>query len=158
MKTCFTMNCVHIRKFRFASLFIVFKGWLYEEILSRLTLHCSTIWNLLNRDKISKFLKLQTNRADKSLVKFIMKIFSLSIEIYKFLDQLYLSIMGNVFKQNQSIPYELKNCNTFRGRRANSVKYGTETISYLAPKIWSVVPETIKSNKLLELFKLKIRK
>ena len=47
--------------------------------------------------------------------------------------------MSNVFKQ--SIPYELRNCNTFRSRRVNSMKYGTETMSYLAPKIWSVVLE-----------------
>ena len=29
-------------------------------------------------------------------------------------------------------------------------KYGTETISYLAPKIWSLVPNAIKSSKSLD--------
>ena len=42
--------------------------------------------------------------------------------------------MSNIFEQNQSIPYELRKCNIFPSRRANSGKYGTETI-YLAPKI-----------------------
>ena len=38
-----------------------------------------------------------------------------------------------------------------------TVKYGTETISYLAPKIWSLVPNAIKSSKSLDVFKFKIR-
>ena len=65
--------------------------------------------------------------------------------------------MKNVFKQNQSIAYELRKCKTFRSRRTNSVKYGTKTI-YLTPKIWPIVPETTKNGKSLESFKLKIRK
>ena len=36
-------------------------------------------------------------------------------------------------------------------------KYGTETIFYLAPKIWSLILEAIKSSKSLEAFKSKIR-
>ena len=58
------------------------------------------------------------------------------MEIHKFVNGLSPSIMSNnVFKQNQNIPDELRNCNTFQSMRANSVKDGTETISYLAPKI-----------------------
>ena len=40
---------------------------------------------------------------------------------------------------------------------AKTVKYGTKTISYLAPKIWSLVPNAIKSSKSLDVFKFKIR-
>ena len=65
--------------------------------------------------------------------------------------------MSNVFKQKENIPPELNNCNIFQSRRANSVKYGTKTIPYLTPKVWSIVPETIKNSKSLESFKLKIR-
>ena len=36
-------------------------------------------------------------------------------------------------------------------------KYGTETIFYLPPKIWSLVPNVIKSSKSLDVFKSKIR-
>ena len=39
-----------------------------------------------------------------------------------------------------------------------TVKYGTDTISYLAPKIWSSVPNAIKSSKSLDVFKSKTRK
>ena len=38
-----------------------------------------------------------------------------------------------------------------------TVKYGTETISCLAPKIWPLVPNAIKSTKSLDVNKSKIR-
>ena len=81
----------------------------------------------------------------------------MSIEIYKFLNGLSPRKMSNFCKRNHNIPYELRNYNMFQSRRANSVKHGAETISYLAPKLWSIVPETIKNRKSLELFKLKTR-
>ena len=68
----------------------------------------------------------------------------MSTEIYKFLNGLSPSIMSNVFKQNQSIPYDPRNFNTFRSTEPNSKKYGTEAI-YLSPKIWSITPEAIKT-------------
>ena len=83
---------------------------------------------------------------------------SLSIEICKFLNVLYHNdgLYYNkycVFKQNQSIPYKLRNCNTFRIRRANS-----ETTPYLSLKIGNIVLDRIKNSKSLESLKLKIRK
>ena len=37
------------------------------------------------------------------------------------------------------------------------MKRGTETISYLAHKIWSLDPNAITSSKSLDVFKSKIR-
>ena len=37
------------------------------------------------------------------------------------------------------------------------MKYGTEAMSYLAPKIWSLVPNAIKTSKSLNVFKSKIK-
>ena len=42
-------------------------------------------------------------------------------------------------------------------RNPKTVKYGTETLSYLAPKIWSLIPQVMKSCKSLDAFKSKIR-
>ena len=39
-----------------------------------------------------------------------------------------------------------------------TVKYGTETISFSAPKVWALVPEKLKECSCLEAFKSKIRK
>ena len=43
-------------------------------------------------------------------------------------------------------------------RNSRTVKYGTETISYLEPKIWSIVSQTIKESTSIHSFKINIRK
>ena len=43
-------------------------------------------------------------------------------------------------------------------RRVNSVRHGTEYISFLGPKIWDLVPSDIKLSQLLSIFKRKIKK
>ena len=50
-----------------------------------------------------------------------------------------------VFHFNTNIPH------SFYCRNPKTVKYRTETISYLVPKIWSLVPEFIKSIKSLDV-------
>ena len=65
--------------------------------------------------------------------------------------------MKNVFQLNANIPYNLMSRSELYSRNPKTVKYGTETISYLAPKIWSLVPNAIKSSKSLDVFKFKIR-
>ena len=84
--------------------------------------------------------------------QFIIKIFGLAIEIYKFLHNLWPCIMNNILKVNQSVPYDLRKGNLLQGRNPSSVRYGTEPISYTAPKLWTLVPKTIKnlSNKKWE--------
>ena len=57
--------------------------------------------------------------------------------------------MKYIFHLNTSVPYNL-NVNSKR------VKYGTKTISYLAPEIWSLVLEIMKSSKSLDDFKSKV--
>ena len=65
--------------------------------------------------------------------------------------------MKNVFHFNTNIPYNLRSRSELYSRNPKTVKYGTETISYLAPKIWPLVPNAIKSSKSLDVFKSKIR-
>ena len=83
---------------------------------------------------------------------------SLAIEIYKFLHGLSPSIMNQVFKLNNSHPYQLRNSNELYSRNPKTVRYGTETISFLAPKIWSNVSTDIKNSTSLGSFKTNIRK
>ena len=86
------------------------------------------------------------------------KIQSLAIEIYKFLNRLSPSFLNNVFHKNISKSYNLRNHTELYSRNPKTVRYGTETVSYIAPKIWSKVRETIKISSSLESFKTKIRK
>ena len=66
--------------------------------------------------------------------------------------------MNNIFNVNQTVPYDLRKRNVLQSRNPSSVRYGSETISYIAPKIWTLVPETIKNCDSLKSFKQKIRK
>ena len=65
--------------------------------------------------------------------------------------------MKNIFNLNTNIPYNLSSRSGPYCRNPKTVKYGTETISYLAPKIWFLIPEAIKSSKSLDAFKSKIK-
>ena len=78
---------------------------------------------------------------------------SLAIEIYKFLNGLSPSFLNNVFHKNISKSYDLRNHKELYSRNPKTVRYGTETVSYMAPKIWSKVPETIKISSSLDSFK-----
>ena len=64
--------------------------------------------------------------------------------------------MNNIFKVNQTVLYDVRKRNVLQSINPSSVRYGTETISYIAPKIWSL--ETIKNCDSLKSLKQKIRK
>ena len=64
--------------------------------------------------------------------------------------------MKNVFHLNTNILYSLSSRSELYSKNP-TVKYGTETTSYLAPKIWSLVSNAIKSSKSLDVFKSKKR-
>ena len=95
-------------------------------------------------------------KKDRSFSIHHRNIQNLAIEIYKLFHGLSPSIMKNVFHFNKNIPY-LRSRNELYSRNPKTVKYGTETISYLAPNIWSLVPNATKSSKSLDVFKSKIR-
>ena len=80
---------------------------------------------------------------------------SLAIEIYKFLNGLSPSFLINVFHKNISNSYDLRSHKELYFRNLKAVIYRTETLSYIAPKIWSKVPETMKNELVLRIFQIK---
>jgi len=82
----------------------------------------------------------------------------LAIEIYKFLNNLSPEIMKNIFHLNTEIPYNLRERNIFYSNNPKTVTYGLQSITYLSSKIWSIVPENIKSATSVSQFKTSIRK
>ena len=64
--------------------------------------------------------------------------------------------MSNIFKVNETIPYDLGKPNVLQRSKPSSVRYATENISYIAPKIWSFATEIFCD--ILKSFKQKIRK
>ena len=83
---------------------------------------------------------------------------SLAIGIYKFLHGLSAAIMGDIIKLNRSPTYNLRTRQELYSRNPKTVRYGAETISFLAPKIWAIAPQNIKNCTSLSSFKINIRK
>ena len=106
---------------------------------------------LVYSDKVSSFDELLKKKRSFFIPH--RNIQSLATELYTFFHGLSPSIMKNVFHFNTNIPYNLRSRSELYSRNPKTVKYGTETISYLAPKIWYLVPNAIKSSKLLDVFK-----
>ena len=72
------------------------------------------------------------------------------METYKFLNRLSPGFHNNVFHKNFLNPYALPNGQELSSRNPEPVRCETETISYIAPKIGSKIPETIKMKSSLE--------
>ena len=77
-------------------------------------------------------------------------------ETFKVLHWLLPPLLNEVFVE-RNCNYNLRGNNFLNRRRVNSVRYGTEKVSFLAPKIWDILPKEIKNSEKLNGFKLKIK-
>ena len=57
-----------------------------------------------------------------------------------------------------SRPHNFRRNDTLQRRRVNSFRHGTESISFLGPKIWDLVSSDIELSQSLSIFKRKIKK
>ena len=82
---------------------------------------------------------------------------TLAIEIFKFLNGLSPLIMNNIFQVKSPAPYYLRDKNKLYNRNPKTVAYETESVSFMAPKIWSIVSQELKKSQSLYSFKKGIR-
>ena len=68
---------------------------------------------------------------------------SLAIEIYKFQAGLTPPIMSDLFVTRGN-NYILTNFQELESSLKQTVKFGTETISYRGPQIWNLIPERLR--------------
>ena len=59
--------------------------------------------------------------------------------------------------QNKVSSYNLWKNSSFYVRQVYSVYHGTESLSFLCPKTWELVPEDIRQSERLDIFKSKIK-
>ena len=79
----------------------------------------------------------------------------MGIEFYKALNDLSSTLMSQLFRAKER-KYNLRKDNAIVSHIPHSTNYGLNTISHLAPKIWEIIPNEIKSCKPLNSFKAKI--
>ena len=111
---------------------------------------------IIYNDKQSSFMELLNK--DNSVSIHMRNIQKLAIEMFKFRKGLSPPLMGNIFKLRTEIPYNLRNISEFSRPIVNSVYHGTESISYLGPKIWDILPQELKVIDNLAFFKKEIKK
>ena len=81
---------------------------------------------------------------------------ALATEMFKIQRGLSPEILKETFVSKTS-SYNLRRNNTFEKRKVHSVYHGTESLSFLGPKIWDLVPVELKQSDTLYSFKLTIK-
>ena len=81
---------------------------------------------------------LEDNNKQKNINQ--KKVESLAIEIYKFQASLTSLVVSDIFFTRENI-YNLRNFQELQSSFKQTVKFGTETISYRGPQIWNLIPE-----------------
>ena len=80
----------------------------------------------------------------------------LATKMFKIHRGLSPDILRETFVSKTSL-YNLHRNDTFNKRKVHSVYHGTESLSFLGPKIWDLVPVELKQSETLYSFKLKIK-
>ena len=110
---------------------------------------------LIYSDKKSSYENLL--EKDNSVSIHHKNIQALAIEMFKVKHMLCPEITGDIFMERTNNQYNLRNCPFFINPQVHSVFHGTESISYLGPRIRDIVPEEFKHKKSLNSFKESIK-
>ena len=81
---------------------------------------------------------------------------TLATGMYKILNVLSPDIMQDIFEIKSNY-YNTRDAPAFSSRNIKTVRYGLKTISYMAPKIWNLVPKEMKQVTTLNEFKTRIK-
>ena len=126
--------------------------------------HSRTLNNRINRiheralrivynDDNSTFNELL--KKDGSFTIHERNIQTLLIEVFKVINGISPTIMNKVFPLKESRNY----CTRFpfKSQNVHTVAYGTETLNYMGPKLWSLIPKELREVQSLIEFKKKIK-
>ena len=106
------------------------------------------------QDDTSTFQELLNK--DNSVSIHHRKLQVLATEMFKIQRSLSPEILRETFVSKTS-SHNLRRNDTIEKRKVHSVYYGTESLSFLGPKIWDLVPVELKQSETLYCFKLKKR-
>ena len=94
-------------------------------------------------DKQSSFEELLEKESSVSIHKRNIQI--LATEMYKVSKGMSPPQITELFARRNEHPYNLRQNAEFLQPLVSSVRCGTESISYVGPKIWDMVPDTYKN-------------
>ena len=109
---------------------------------------------VVNKDYFSSFEELLSK--DKFVTVHERNLQMLVTEMYKILNYVSPEVTKNIFKTKPNY-YNTLNALIFSKRNVKTVRYGLQTMSYMGPKIWDLVPKEMKRVTTLNEFKAKIK-
>ena len=145
------MNAFFSSQFRYCSLVWIFHNGKYNN---KINLLHERMLRIVCKDYKSSFAELLSE--DKSFTVHHKNVQKLAIEMYKVKNELCPKIMLDLFKE-VTHPCNIRNGLICGSYKIKTVCYGTETITYLGPKILSIIPEEIRESASLEIFRQKIK-
>ena len=147
------MNAFSNSQFSYCPLIWMFHSRLVNNKINRLHERCLRI---LYSDNQSTFEELLEKDNTVSVHQHNLQF--LATELCKILNGLSPDLMKDVFPLNDDSGYSTRNKRTFKSRHVKTVRYGTDSLAYLAPKIWELVPNEMKNLESLTTFKTAIKK
>ena len=96
---------------------------------------------IVYKDNISSFSLLLEKSGSVSIHHRNLQM--LAVEIYKAINNLSSPLMTELFQLKVTM-YNLRNGSALVSSNKKGTNYGINSVSYLAPKIWDLVPEVIK--------------
>ena len=93
---------------------------------------------------------------DSSVSVHVKNIKTLAIEMFKVSNKLTIPLMNEIFvKRNNA--YNLRKPSEFVRPKVHSVFHGKESISYLGPQIWDMIPLEMKNLITISAFKREVK-
>ena len=147
------MNAFFNSQFNYCPLIWMCHNCTTNRKINRLHERCLRI---IYNDKQSSFKMLL--EKDSSVSIHDKNIQCLATEMYKVSNGLSPPIVSNIFTQKNCHPYNLRLNSQFSRPRVMSVFDGTESISYLGPVIWDILPDSQKNLTNVSVFNNRIKK
>ena len=132
------MNAFFKSQFSYSPVAWIMHSRKLKKKINRLHERCL---HLAYNDDLSSFEELLERGNSVSVRK--RNIQCLAIELYKVFNDICPD--KDVFPLSTSSNCDIRSRRTFTTRSVKTVYYETESLSYLAPKVWELIPKNIKS-------------
>ena len=147
------MNAFFNSQFSYCPLIWMFHSRLINNTINRLHERWQRVVYSDNQSTFEELLE-----KDNTVSVYQRNLQFLATELYTVLNGLSPDLMKDVFPLNDDSGYSTRNKRTFKSRNVKTVRYGTDSLAYLAPKIWELVPNEMKNLASLTAFKTAIKK